>query len=111
MRFLGAAARAQLVALPTQCLQSGLVDAATLGFLECLLDLEHLGEQARGGFGLDRFTLLRVASLFEAKQILDPSDGVTQRAVRGVDQGGCAQGPRLILRRGTQIKVRVMLAG
>ena len=84
--------------------------AAGRGFLQRLLDLEHLLQQLRRRLRLHRGAFGGLAALLQPEQILDPRDRVAERPVRGVDQRGGLERLRLLLRGRTLMKIRVVLA-
>src|SRR5437870_9171795 len=100
-RFFLLVARAQPLSLGGERLPRAGVEPVRLprlGFLERLLDLEHLLEQLGRRLRLHRGALTRLAALFEPDQIFDPRDRIAERVVRGVEARGGRENLRLALR-------------
>src|SRR3989454_6930314 len=85
-----------------------LIEPAGLGLGQGLLDLEHLLEQFGRRLGLDRRPFLRLPSLFQADEVLDPRDGVPQRPVGGVQPRGGVQRAGLLVEWGARVEVWVV---
>src|SRR5262249_61042691 len=106
--LLGLSALAKSIALGRQLGPATGVQPTRSRFLEGFLDLEHLREQRRRRLGLVAGAFSGVAAFFHPDEVLHAADRIPQRSIGSVEQGRRLEGPRLLVRAGPVVIVRMI---